>query len=106
VIKGSSFFSWMLSYCCGVWLAGQLSATLWIEVTVSVFAAFAFALDAVAPVLPELSVVPFAGPVAPLPAGVAPGAFEAEAEAVAPRVPITSTSLFALALNCESSPCS
>jgi hypothetical protein len=83
----------------------QLSATLRIVVTSSVFEAFAFALapEAVLLALP-------AEPLASLWLGFA-GAFEfglppAEAEAFAPVDPVISTSLFTLALSCDSSPVS
>lgn len=75
---------------------------------VSVLAALALAWAWAAPVpaLRGLFDVPFSGPVASFPDGAVAGALDAEAEAVAPGVPITSTYLFTLALNCESSRCS
>src|SRR6266516_5209041 len=74
---------------CIYLLALQLSATLLIDVTSSVFAAFALALAPVAPpVLPE---VPVADPEVLLPGALVSGLLVAEAEAFAPAVPVTST---------------
>lgn len=102
MVNGSSSFrSIILSYCCGVWLAVQLSATLRTEVTASVFAALALTVE---PALAPVSGVPDEGD-PDVPAELVSGVL-AEAVALAPAVPTTSTSLLTFEANSESSPCS
>src|SRR5437588_11176760 len=81
----------------------QLSPTAFTEVAAIVFVAVAVA---VAPVDPEelLPALAFASPAAEPFGALVSGLLPAEAEALEPTVPITSTCLFTLALSCESSP--
>jgi hypothetical protein len=77
----------------------QVSATFFTEVTSIVLAALAFAV-APADAPAELPV----DPALVFPAALESGLFEAEADAFAPAVPVTSTSLFTFALRSDSDP--